>query len=244
MGEQPHTCQPFSLFADRPIDEGGAACRETVMSGSTGAELMSETESRTAITDDGREVTLGPDGMWTYQDTGTTGHDPYHFRRCRWGMTSDQVRESETAELIKESEEGLIFKGRVSRYPCLMAFIFAQGRLVRAKYNLLGEHVSPNDYFDDFEHLQGILVRKYGEPVDQKQHWLDDRLREEEESWGKAVALGHLVFWAGWQTEATEISLMLRGEDQRILLEVEYSSRELGNLEDSAETEVDELVDF
>jgi hypothetical protein len=197
----------------------------------------------TAITTDGREVILSQDGGWTYRDTGAYPQVSPTFRRTFWGMSREQVQQSEETELIKENDEGLIFKGRVSRYPCLIAYIFGQGKLVRAKYHLLAEHAAPNDYIADFEHVQGILTKKYGEAAEAETHWVDDRYRDDEDSWGKAVALGHLVLWATWQSDLTEVSLMLRGEEQRILLEIEYSSQDLQNLESDTDSHID-LDDF
>lgn len=197
-----------------------------------------------AVTRDGRDVVLYPDGGWAFgkPGEGESRPEPYTFRRTRWGCSPEEVQASETGELVKASEEGLIFKDRILKYPCLIAYFFATGRLVRAKYNLLVEHALSSEYLADFDYLQGTLQKKYGTPTDSQKHWLDDRYKDDEEAWGRAVLLGHLVLYEAWLTDSTELSLMLRGDDNRIFLEVEYSSRALENLEnevsDSAELDM------
>ena len=47
------------------------------------------------------------------------------------------------------------------------------------------------------------------------------------------------MFYEAWSTELTEISLMLRGEEDRIFLEIEYSSKDLEELEDQEENPAD-----
>lgn len=194
---------------------------------------MSNTFS--ATTTDGREVVLHEDGGWSFRRDQAEGDAAYDFRKTRWGMSPDLVRAAETAELLKASDNGLIFKDRIVRFPCLVAYIFALGQLVRAKYNLLAEHAVPSEYLSDFEYLQGVLQNKYGDPAESQQHWLDDRYKDDQELWGRALTLGHLVLYEAWSTDSTEISLMLRGEEGRVLLEIEYSSLALQNLEDEQE---------
>jgi hypothetical protein len=190
-----------------------------------------------AITTDGREVVLNKDGGWTYSNGRAEGDEPFSFRRTRWGMSPDQVQAAEDTELLKASEDGLVYKGKISRFSCLIAYIFGQGRLVRSKYNLLVEHAVSHEYISDFEFLQSVLQKKYGDPIESQQHWLDERYRDEDEFWGRAVTLGHLVFYDAWTTESTEVSLMLRAEEGRIFLEIEYSSTKLEELESEEQEE-------
>ena len=201
---------------------------------------MSETlnsapaETLWAVTRDGRDVLLYPDGGWAFGRPVEPLLSPFTFRRTRWGNSPAEVQSSETCELVKASEEGLIYKDRLSKFPCLIAYFFARGHLVRAKYNLLAEHPLANEYIADFEFLLGILQKKYGPPTDSQKHWTDERYKEDEEAWGRAVLLGHLVLYDCWLTDSTEVSLMLRGDDNRVFLEIEYSSRALENLEDES----------
>lgn len=203
---------------------------------------MSETlptqaaETLWAVTRDGRDVALYPDGGWSFGRPGEGDVQPFCFRRTRWGFSPGEVQASEQCELVKASEDGLIYKDRLAKFPCLIAYFFARGSLVRAKYNLLAEHALANEYIADYEFLLGILQKKYGPPTDSQKQWLDDRYKDDEEAHGRAVLLGHLVLYDAWLTESTEVSLMLRGDDNRVFLEIEYSSRALESLEEEAST--------
>jgi hypothetical protein len=234
MGPDPQTFHPSGRLekADTII---GMSSAYVSADGDQKRGTMSDQLS--AITTDGREVVLNKDGGWAYRKGPAEGEEPFTFRQTRWGMSPDQVQAAEEAELLKASEDGLVYKGQLSRFSCLIAYIFAQDCLVRSKYNLLVEHAVSHEYISDFEFLQSVLQKKYGDPVESQQHWLEDRYRDEEEFWGRAVTLGHLVYYDAWNTENTEISLMLRAEDGRIYLEIEYSSTKLEKLENEEQEE-------
>lgn len=206
----------------------------------SGILKIAPTETLWAVTRDGRDVLLYPDGGWVFGKPAEPDLNPFTFRRTRWGFSPTEVQQSEQCELVKASEDGLLYKDRLSRFPCLIAYIFARGRLVRSKYNLLIEHTQANEYVADYEHLLGILQKKYGPPADTQKQWTDTRYKKDEEAWGRAILLGHLVMYDAWLTESTEISLMLRGEENRVFLEVEYSSRVLESLEEET-TNTEEL---
>jgi hypothetical protein len=110
---------------------------------------------------------------------------------------------------------------------------------VRARYNLLIEHAAPADYISDFEFVQSLLVRKYGASSRTHYQWLNDQYRKDDHAWGKAVSLGHLVLWDSWLLDGTEISLMLRGEDRRVQLEIEYASMDLEHMAEESQFDED-----
>ena len=240
FGRAPHT-KPGHTLQGGPHscrDLQTRVCPADTENESTMGETLSSAPAKTlwAVTRDGRDVILYPDGGWVFgrPGEGDSRPEPFAFRRTHWGCSPAEVQLSEHSELIKAGEGGLIYKSRISRFACLIAYFFARDKLVRAKYNLLVEHALANEYIADFEFLLGVLQKKYGTPVDSQRHWVDDRYRDDEESWGRAVLLGHLVLYEAWLTDSTEVSLMLRGEDQRVFLEIEYSSRALESLEDEA----------
>jgi hypothetical protein len=188
---------------------------------------------RGGFTETGRKIVLGDDGAWEYADPATDAGVAHDFRKCHWGMSRAQVKNLEKTELLKEAPQGLVYSGRVSSFPCFIAYFFTQDRLVRARYNITSNHEYPEDYLEQFTELREILARKYGDPRSSEQKWWNEMYRDDTSSWGKAIALGHLAQWAVWETETSEISLMLRGADQEIFLEIEYCSKALADLEES-----------
>lgn len=196
-------------------------------------------ESKSGFTETGKKIVLKEDGAWEYAEKAVPSAGAYDFRKCHWGMSRAQVKNLEKTELLKEAPEGLVYSGRVSNFPCFIAYYFVQDRLVRARYNITSSHEFPGGYLDQFKELQTILEKKYGLALRVEQKWWDELHKDDEASWGRAVALGHVAFWAAWETDTSEISLMLRGEDQQIFLEIEYCSKSLSDLESEAEPEVD-----
>jgi hypothetical protein len=80
--------------------------------------------------------------------------------------------------------------------------------------------------------LKEFLVKKYGKPIKDSQLWKNDLYRDEYKDWGFAVSLGHLVYFADWETPNTHISLALYGENYEITLAIEYQSKKLKKLEE------------
>lgn len=194
-------------------------------------------ERKSGYTETGKRIVLKEDGAWEYADQGGQAQPSYDFRKCQWGMSKAQVKNLEKSELLKEAKEGLVYSGRVSSFPCFIAYFFAQDRLVRARYNITSRHEFPGGYLEQYGELQSILEKKYGLALRVEQKWWDDLHQDDEASWGKAVALGHLALWSSWETDTSEISLMLRGEEQQIFLEIEYCSKAMADLEDAEEPE-------
>ena len=138
-----------------------------------------------------------------------------------------------------------------------VVFIFAKNKLVRAKYLLDAEHDELNDFIADYHAVEPLLRSTYGEPTGQRAVWEDDSLQEERTSYldqdratpesilpsdrnvGLAVSLGHLKLYTEWgQGRATSVRTrvlhVLMGAEGHITHQVEYSSVELGALEDEA----------
>jgi len=189
---------------------------------------------QTAITEDGKKVLLKDDGTWEYVKEEPKKEDLYDFRKTNWGMTKAQVKKTEKSKLVNEDENLLVYQGTVSGLDCLIVYIFAEGKLVRAKYIFTKTHSNKNDYISDFNTLKEVLTKKYGKPVKDSHIWKNDLYRDDYQYWGFAVSLGHLVYFADWETSNTNLSLALYGENFEITLAIEYQSKKLKKLEEKA----------
>ena len=76
------------------------------------------------------------------------------------------------------------------------------------------------------------LIKKYGEPDESNEHWLNDLYQDDYQEWGVPVSIGHLVYFTTWNTDGTSICLALTGENYEISLNIEYSSIEFSYLEE------------
>lgn len=171
-------------------------------------------------------------------------YSQYDFRKACWGMTKEQVLASETAESIaKNKERELAYKGSVNDLDCKIIYVFAYDTLVKARYLINEEHSNKNEYITDYEKLKEILNKKYGDPTKDRTTWLSSIYKDNSRDWGLAISLGQLVYFTEWDTESTQIWLMLQGDNHKIQFSVEYTSIKYAYLDKMLEKEnqIDEL---
>ena len=168
----------------------------------------------------------------------------YDFRKTNWGMTKEQVLTSETAELMPQDEDRAIsYKGSVNDLDCRIMYVFAYDTLVKARYNIYEEHSDKNEYITDYEKLKEKLNSKYGEPTKDRTTWLNSIYKDNSKDWGLAVSIGQLVYFCEWDTESTQVWLMLQGDNHEIQFTIEYTSIKYSYLDKRLEEErqMDEL---
>jgi len=184
-----------------------------------------------ATTSDGRKVVLKDNGTWEYVTEEASKEDNYDFRKTNWGMSKEQIKLIEKDTIVKEDERSLAYNGKVKSYPCFVLYIFADNKLVRAKYIFYQEHTNKNDYIVDYGDLKEVLTSKYGKAKLEKTVWKNDLYKDDYQHWGMAISVGHLVYFSSWETPKTEIWLNLSGENYQINLQIEYTSKALKDLE-------------
>lgn len=167
------------------------------------------------------------------QQTAESGFD---FRRTNWGMTKKEVRVTEFGD-ISEDTNLLVSEDVVGGdMRALVAYVFADNKLVKGKYLFVEKHGDKNDYILDYERVRETLALKYGPPKSDEETWGDGKHKGDTEKRGLAVSLGHLAYKSKWQTKTTEIELVLYGNKQGIVFGVIYSSRKFGHPEDKVKS--------
>lgn len=154
------------------------------------------------------------------------------FRKTTWGMTKAQVKQTETSEIIKETDDVLAYRADLAGYQSFVIYIFAGDKLTRAKYSIIEEHSNKNDYISDFNSIKELLQKKYGIPKEDEKIWKNDLYKDDYSQWGFAVSLGHLTYYSSWETEKTSVFYILNGENYDLKTVIEYSSKELSSVED------------
>jgi hypothetical protein len=114
----------------------------------------------------------------------------------------------------------------------LIIYNFVNNQLVRARYSFLQKHTNKNDYISDYKAINNALTEKYGNPTSDKEHWGNDLYKDDYDKKGFAVSLGHLKYFAGWETSTTDITSALTGDNYEIRHVTEYVSKKLTALED------------
>lgn len=194
-----------------------------------------------AITTDGKSVLLHKDGKWEFNKKveKTSG---YSFRKTNWGMSKSQVKGKEEGKILRD-DDVLAYEGNVAGLDTLIAYIFVDNKLVRAKYIFTEKHSNRNDYITDYSSIQKILNKKYGEPADDKTYWKNDLYKDDYQDWGMALAVGHLYKYSNWKISDTEVWLSITGDNYQISHSAEYSSVKLAGLE-SAKSEENAAEQF
>ncbi len=168
-----------------------------------------------------------------FSESGFAGD--YNFRKTKWGMSIAQVKSSEPLEASEESENILGYKTQVLGKNVLVAYFFIDNQLVRTRYILVDSHTNKNDFITDYNDFKEILTKKYGKPKEDESYWKNDLYKDNHSHWGTAISMGHLVYISNWETKDTEINNILTGENFNISCIVEYSSKNLEELEKKAQ---------
>jgi len=146
------------------------------------------------------------------------------FRKSNWGDSLSQVKQAEKASLVKEEDNGLMYKAAVANLDAVIFYGFLDGKLVSGGYQFIEVHSNKNAYIDDFEKLKGLLTKKYGQPSLDKVVWKNDLYKDNPQEYGTALSLDHLAYLADWKTASTEVNLMLTGENFKISHVLFYKS--------------------
>lgn len=81
--------------------------------------------------------------------------------------------------------------------------------------------------------LKKLLTKKYGTPKEDKEFWSNDLYRDDLDHWGMAIAVGHLSYYATWETEKTAVEISLTGDNYKVTHKVLYQSRKLAELREA-----------
>jgi len=149
------------------------------------------------------------------------------FRMANWGDTLKRIKKIEKlAELRDFEDDYALFVGAVSGYETKIKYKFKNGRLVRGLYIFDEKHPKKlNLYLKDFKNLKNNLIKRYGKPKHNMEHWANKSFKHQPTEWGMAVRLGHLSLFTVWETPTTVIREALYGGNFKFNMVVTYESK-------------------
>jgi hypothetical protein len=153
------------------------------------------------------------------------------FRKTNWGMDKNTVKLTEPDDPKSEEDSAMIYSRKVAGMDVLIGYIFAQDKLVRAKYMFHQEHEGSDPYIADYDNLKKAMEKKYGKAKKDKKIWKNELYTKIPSQWGIALSLGYVTFLSYWDTPKTEITLTLKSEESKIDLWLEYKSKAFAKLE-------------
>jgi len=148
------------------------------------------------------------------------------FRKTKWGSSLNEVKKTETNKISIEATDILSYEETVATFNCDLVYFFNKDTLFAASYIFKIKHTNKSDYINDYDRLQEILENKYGIPTIDKINWKNDLFKDDKSNYGLAISLGHLEYTSVWNTEVTRIYLELKGENNKIKLNITYESKE------------------
>lgn len=152
------------------------------------------------------------------------------FRSSFWGDSWAKVKASEPSSTewsekakANDGTDYYYFKTTVASIDALTAYYFIEDTLVKAAYLFISQHSNRNDYLLDFERVMKSIEAKYGE-VDLNKAWRNDLYQDDPAEYGFAVSLGHYMMGYDLETDRSQISHQLFGENYEISHLLQYTS--------------------
>ena len=191
-----------------------------------------------AITLSGRRVLLYQDGTWAAKQS--SEEKEIRFRGLPWGTSLEAAKGQFEKEPTLADDAHLIYEETLATLDAGCYLIFVEDRFVRGGYRFTQRHSNKNDYLADFARVDQALRGKYGEPPEHDILWRNDLYRDDPESLGMAVAIGHLSRWSSWTTGSVTITHGISGDNFEILHVVEYTHKNMSDLESAVRMEEDQ----
>lgn len=146
------------------------------------------------------------------------------FREIAWGMTVEEVKAIENAEVLDENASMFVYAVDVAGREALLFYKHIDNIVTGGGYSFQVEHDDKNGYIDDYETLKAQLTEEYGWPISDEVVWKNDLYRQDLDQHGLAVGMGYLIFWADWDAGDTRIELALHGNNDLHVLAMNYAS--------------------
>ena len=121
------------------------------------------------------------------------------------------------------TDAGMAYSTSVYDIPTIVVFKFVGGKLARTGNMFQSTYADKNKYVEEFQLVKAALVQKYGNPSVQSK---DPSNKNDAARWGEAIASGRMSLVAGWELNATKITLLLEGGNFKIKHTLIYDSIE------------------
>ena len=152
--------------------------------------------------------------------------EKYDFRKANWGMSKQEVKETEETEPILEKENMIDYSIMFFGMQAQVGYTFKDDELIRAGFFFFGKLDTKNDYIEKYNSLKEELTKANGKTVIDTEQQKDPSQTIDPENKGEAVCSGDMLYAAQWDLPTTDIQLVLRGENSECKLTILYLSEE------------------
>lgn len=133
------------------------------------------------------------------------------IRGARWGMSRDEIKNSESASLLKDGSTELVFRQQEAQAVCLITYYFSANALKGIRLEIQQPSSNPTGYYTEFENVSVQLCKTAGVPDKRNYQWTDATYRNDRTRWGQSIAEGKLSCHLVWKTSNARIELTSKG---------------------------------
>jgi hypothetical protein len=158
------------------------------------------------------------------ESTALPQREDTNFRNTKWGDSVDTVKLYETAELAYEDVGKILtYSGKIAELETFIIYYFdpVQG-LYHAVYGLTEKHTTDHRYISDYDQLKALLIERYGEPTTDDIATLNNAASYTDA--GSALKYGYTVYATAWDTDNTEVKLVMGADNHEIKTAIDYVS--------------------
>ena len=138
--------------------------------------------------------------------------------RYPWGAGMEAV--SGQGDLIIETPRRRTLHTQWRGLPVTVNQRFEDGGLYQVRYFNRAGHAEPKAFVRDFRRLRRELEAVYGEPERIVRDWRSERLREQADKEGMALAGGKLSLLVAWETASARLVMTLQREHMALAHQV------------------------
>jgi hypothetical protein len=163
--------------------------------------------------------------------------EQFDFRKANWGMSHQQVKDSEDKQPISQGSDRMEFPDNLLGVEANVNYFFEDGKLIKAAYIFEGTFSDAVEYIINFRKIKKALLDKYGSPFSDNSNELDIIEKEMYKQVGELISRGVQEYETKWDTPNTNIKLLLKGKDlfTKVKLELGYTSKQLKHLDEDKE---------
>lgn len=156
------------------------------------------------------------------------------FAGVPWGSSRDQVIAAMGRQPRNSDDRTLVFDDPIAGMPARSTFLFSNNQLTRGSYFFTAKHAYENKHLEEFNAIDEILKRKYGEPAASDTTWHNNMFKYVYKDYGLAVSLGQMSMLAGWKIGCVKLTHTLSGGNGQINHTIEYYHLKMQSLEVNA----------
>ncbi|MFV0520125.1 MAG: hypothetical protein ACK5LY_07605 [Lachnospirales bacterium] len=147
------------------------------------------------------------------------------FRNTVWGDSIEDVKKYETAELLEENTDALVFEDIILGRDMYVIYYFNNDKLTNSVYGLKNELSNGGQYLQQYNNFKESLIEIYGEPKEDGTQKFkdDDSIAYAGES--DALEFGYLAYFSRWENESTLIQMGLFYENFDPQFVISYSDK-------------------